>query len=72
MLGFSDVVRCRGYTTGMFQAGHTMTTSEAAWVAVVSRAIKEKDGDVSGLSIPGVLYPRLLKWALATKLVLAT
>ncbi|KAG0629317.1 hypothetical protein M758_1G093800 [Ceratodon purpureus] len=60
-----------GYTTGLFLAGHTMTTSEAAWVAVVSRAIKEKDGDVSGISIPGVLYPRLIKWALAMKLVLA-
>jgi hypothetical protein len=48
-----------------------MTTSEAAWVAVVSRAIKEKDGDVLGISIPGVLYPRLIKWALTAKLVLA-
>ncbi|XP_024389470.1 uncharacterized protein [Physcomitrium patens] len=59
-----------GYTTGLFLLGHTMGSSEAAWVAVITRAIRENNGNVSSLTIPGAYYPRLIKWALATKLIL--
>ena len=62
---------CRGYTTGVFILAHAMATSEAAWVAVISRAIQAKDGVVACITIPGVYYPRLINWALAAKLVLA-
>ncbi|KAG0631834.1 hypothetical protein M758_1G282700 [Ceratodon purpureus] len=60
-----------GYTTGLFMLGHAMATSEAAWVAAISRAIQEKDGVVGCVTIPGVYYPRLINWALAAKLQLA-
>ena len=65
------VVGCRGYTTGLFMLGHAMATSEAAWVAAISRAIQAKEGVVGCITIPGVYYPRLINWALAAKLLLA-
>eukprot|EP01018_Ginkgo_biloba_P001695 Gb_24961 [translate_table: standard] len=54
----------QAYTTGFYLDGHSIATSEEAFIMLFQVVRYQKDHSSMTIHIPGRIYPRLIEWAL--------